>query len=73
MKYRIYRQHTHEGVTYPAHTEADLPESVVQWLMQTEGRVRAQVIEEAAQVMQEHGLEPIVAPVAESEPEPDDE
>lgn len=69
MRYRLYRQHTHEGVAYSAHTEADLPEDVVQWLMQTEGRVRAQVIEEAAQVMQEHGLEPIV----QLEPEPDDE
>lgn len=69
MRYRLYRQHTHEGITYPAHTEADLPEDVVQWLMQTEGRVRAQIIEEAAQVMEEHGLEPIVKP----EPESDDE
>ena len=71
MRYRVYRQHTHEGVTYPAHTEADLPEDVVQWLMQAEGRARVQLIEEATQVMEEHGLEPIVQP--ESESEHDDE
>ena len=68
MRYRLYRQHTHDGVTYPAHTEADLPEDVVQWLMQAEGVVRVQLIEEAAQVMEKHGLEPIVQP--EPEPEP---
>ena len=69
MKYRIYRQHTHAGVTYPAFSVVDLPEEDAQWLMQAEGAARMQVIQEAAKLMEERGLEPIVSP----DPEPETE
>ncbi|MDA8258513.1 MAG: hypothetical protein M0Z99_23270 [Betaproteobacteria bacterium] len=73
MKYRIYRQHTHAGVTYPAFSVVELPEEDAQWLMQAEGAVRAQNVQEAAQAMEDHGLEPIVAPEPEQEPENEDD
>ncbi len=44
MKVKIFQQHTHEGVTYPAGSEVDLPEDVARWLIQVGAEQRREIV-----------------------------
>ncbi len=44
MKIKVFQQHTHEGVTYPAGSEVDLPEDVARWLMGIGAELRAEAV-----------------------------
>ncbi len=48
MKVRIFQQHTHEGVTYPAGSEVDVPEDVARWLIAAGAELRAGAVAAAA-------------------------
>lgn len=47
MKIRVFQQHTHAGVTYPAGSEIELPEDDAQWLLMAEKARRVVMIEDA--------------------------
>jgi len=44
MKIRIFRPHTHEGVTYPAFSAIDLPDEDALRVLELEGGVRLEMI-----------------------------
>ena len=48
MKVRIFQQHTHAGVTYPAGSEIDLPEDVARWLVSVGAELRAEAVAASA-------------------------
>ena len=48
MKVRIFQQHTHAGVTYPAGSEIDLPEDVAKWLIAAGAELRTEAVAVAA-------------------------
>jgi thiamine phosphate synthase YjbQ (UPF0047 family) len=50
MKIRIFQQHTHAGVTYPAGSEPDLPEDVARWLLTQGAELRAEAVAAAERV-----------------------
>ena len=50
MKVRIFQQHTHAGVTYPAGSEVDLPEDVARWLASVGAELRAEAVAASAKV-----------------------
>ncbi|MGC9237758.1 MAG: DUF7210 family protein [Thiomonas sp.] len=62
MRIRLHRPHTHAGISYPAHHEIDLPEADARWLLENEGAVRAQVVEQVKKAK---------LPVVEPKPEPE--
>lgn len=48
MKIRIFQQHTHDGVAYPAGSEIDLPEDAAQYVLHAEGERRAEIVQDIA-------------------------
>lgn len=49
MIVRIFQQHTHAGVTYPAGSEIDLPDDAAQYLLNAEGQRRAEIVKAQAE------------------------
>ena len=47
MKVRVFQQHTHAGVSYPAGSEIDLPDDDARWLLDAEKARRVVMIEDA--------------------------
>jgi len=47
MRIKLAQQHTHEGVTYPAGSEVDLPEDVARWLIEVGAELREKEVIEA--------------------------
>ena len=48
MIIKLAQQHTHEGVTYPAGSEVDLPEDVARWLITVGAEQRQKEVEQAS-------------------------
>lgn len=48
MIIKLAQQHTHEGVTYPAGSEVDLPEDVARWLITVGAQRREKEVADAA-------------------------
>ena len=48
MRIKLAQQHTHEGVTYPAGSEVDLPEDVARWLITVGAEQRQKEVEQAS-------------------------
>ena len=49
-KIRIFQQHTHAGVTYPAGSEIELPDDVADLVLGFEHGRRAELIKQAKKV-----------------------
>lgn len=47
MKIRIYRHHTHAGVTYPPFSVIDLPDEHAKRVMELEGASREETVKRA--------------------------
>ncbi len=48
MKVKIFTQHTHAGITYPAGSEIDLPEADALWLISAEHARRIEMLADAS-------------------------
>ncbi len=48
MRIKLAQQHTHEGVTYSAGSEVDLPEDVARWLITVGAQRREKEVVDAA-------------------------
>jgi hypothetical protein len=44
LKIRIFQHHTHDGKTFPAGSEVDLPEDAVEYLLNAETERRAELV-----------------------------
>ncbi len=44
MKVRVFDQHTHNGITYPANSVLDLPDDAAQWLLDSEKARREGIV-----------------------------